>query len=224
MAAHPPGQPSQMARLDRLAILALLAVPVLFAVLLLACDGHDATAPGPSLSGAGNGPNGKNATIRVMPGSDTLDALYDTLLLTSNAEVTWSSLTPTVASVDPFGRVVSVGPGAGLIQAFGTGGRKADTAEILVRQLVAAVQVIPDSLDVPRDSVDTLTAVASDANGYPIIGALVTWVSDLLGIATVSDGIVAGVDTGTTTIRATVDGVTGTARVRVVEPPANPYP
>jgi len=93
-----------------------------------------------------------------------------------------------------------------------------------VRQLVAAVQVIPDSLDVPRDSVDTLTAVASDANGYPIIGALVTWVSDLLGIATVSDGIVAGVDTGTTTIRATVDGVTGTARVRVVEPPANPYP
>jgi len=96
MAAHPPGQPSQMARLDRLAILALLAVPVLFAVLLLACDGHEATAPGPSLSGAGNGPNGKNATIRVMPGSDTLDALYDTLLLTSNAEVTWSSLTPTV--------------------------------------------------------------------------------------------------------------------------------
>jgi uncharacterized protein YjdB len=52
----------------------------------------------------------------------------------------------------------------------------------------------------------------------------VTWVSDLIAIATVSDGVITGADTGTTTIRATVDGVTGTARVRVVEPPANPYP
>lgn len=224
MRVPPSWRLSQMDRLDLIAVPLLIAVPMLFAVLLIACDGQEATAPGSSLSGVGNGPNGKNAVVRVTPESDTLDALNATVQLTANAPVTWLSLNPSVATVDASGQVVSLGPGLGRIEALGIGGRKADTAEILVRQLVAAVQVTPDSLDVPQESVDTLTAVAADANGYAIMNVFATWVSDLVAIATVSGGVVAGVDTGTTTIRATVDGVTGTARVRVVEPPANPYP
>jgi uncharacterized protein YjdB len=224
MRVRPSWRLSQMDRLDLIAVPLLLAVPILFAVLLLACNGQEATAPGPSLSGAGNGPKGRNAEVHVTPESDTLDALNATLQLTANAPVTWMSLNPSVATVDASGQVVSVGSGLGRIEALGIGGRKADTAEILVRQLVAAVQVTPDSLDLEQGAVDTLAAVAADANGYAIVNALVTWVSDLIAIATVSDGIIAGVDTGTTTIRATVDGVTGTARVRVVEPPANPFP
>jgi uncharacterized protein YjdB len=224
MRVRPSWRLSQMDRLDLISVPLLLAVPLLFAVLLLACDGQEATAPGPSLSGAGNGPKGRNAEVHVTPESDTLDALNATLQLTANAPVTWMSLNPSVATVDASGQVVSVGSGLGRIEALGIGGRKADTAEILVRQLVAAVQVTPDSLDLPQESMDTLTAAAADANGYAIMNVFVTWVSDLTEIATVSDGVVTGVDTGTTTIRATVDGITGTARVRVVEPPANPYP
>jgi len=214
---------SQMDRLDLTAIPVLLAVPMLFAVLLLACDSNETTAPGPSLSNAGNGPNGKNAPVHVTPESDTLDALNATLQLTASVPVTWVSLNPSVAAVDAAGQVVSVGSGLGQIEARGIGGRKADTAEVLVRQLAAVVEVTPDSIDLPQGSMDTLTAVAADANGFAIPNALVTWVSDLMAIATVADGVVAGVDTGTTTIRATVDGVTDTARVRVVVP-ANPYP
>jgi uncharacterized protein YjdB len=224
MRVRPSRRLSQMDRLDLIAVPLLLAVPMLFAVLLLACDGQEATAPGPSLSTAGNGPKGRNAEVRVTPQSDTLDALNATLQLTANAPVTWMSLNPGVATVNASGQVVSLASGLGRIEALGIGGRKADTAEILVRQLVAAVQVTPDSLDLPQGSMDTLTAVAADANGYAIMDVFVTWVSDLIAIATVSDGVITGADTGTTTIRATVDGVTGTARVRVVEPPANPYP
>jgi uncharacterized protein YjdB len=224
MRVPPSWRLSQMRRLDLIAVTLLLAVPMLFAVLLLGCDGQEATAPRPSVSGAANGSKGRNAEVRITPESDTLDALNATLQLTASAPVTWLSLEPTVVSVDASGQVVSLGSGLGRIEALGIGGRKADTAEILVRQLVAAVQVTPDSLDLPQGSVDTLAAVAADANGHAIMNVIVTWVSDLIAIATVSDGVVAGVDTGTTTIRATVDGVTGTARVRVVEPPANPYP
>jgi uncharacterized protein YjdB len=104
------------------------------------------------------------------------------------------SLNPSVATVDASGQVVSLGSGLGRIEALGIGGRKADTAEILVRQLVTAVQVTPDSLDLEQGSVDTLAAVAAvaaDANGYTIADVLVTWVSDLIAIATVSDGIIA---------------------------------
>jgi hypothetical protein len=191
------------------------------AVLLAACNGDSAVAPHPSLSGAANGPNGKNATVRVTPANDTLNALYDTLDLTANVAVTWSSLTPGIATVDASGHVVAVGPGLGLIQALAN--RKADTAQVLVRQILASVSVAPDSITLPLQGVDTLTAVAADANGFAIADLPVTWTSDATAVATVVNGVVMAVDTGTTTVRATADGVTGTARVKVADI-AMPYP
>lgn len=62
-----------------------------------------------------------------------------------------------IATVDASGHVVSVGTGLGLIRALGEGGRKADTAEILVRQLVVSVQVTPDSKASPQRSGVDLT-------------------------------------------------------------------
>ena len=60
-----------------------------------------------------------------------------------------------------------------------------------------------------------------DANGYPILDAIVAWVSDLLDVATVSaDGAVTGVSPGTTTVRAILDGLSDTT-VTVI---AAPYP
>ena len=194
--------------------LALLAAPALLAILLTACQGDQTVAPRPNLSAGGN-----NGTVRVTPASDTLNALKDTVRLTANVAAAWSSLTPTVTTVDASGLVTAVGPGLGLIQALAKN-HKADTAQILVQQIVASVRVIPDSITLTFFS-DTLTAVVADSNGYPIANALVAWASDATAVATVSNGVVTPVDTGTTTIRATADHVTGTARVSVV---AAPYP
>jgi hypothetical protein len=207
-------RPSPMRRLG------LLQVAVLSG-LLAACDGDSAVAPRPSLSGAGNGPNGKNATVRVTPANDTLNALYDTLQLTANVAVTWTSLTPGIATVDASGHVVAVGPGLGLIEALGS--RKADTAQVLVRQILASVSVTPDSITLPLQGVDTLTAIAADANGFAIADLPLIWTSDATAVATVANGVVTAVDTGTTTVRATAGGVTGTARVKVADI-ATPYP
>ena len=186
---------------------------------LIACGGGgDAVAPRPNLS-AGNGSTGSNGSVRVTPVGDTLNALNDTLRLTANVAVTWSTLTPTVTTVDASGLVKAVSPGLGLIQALAKN-HKADTAQVLVQQIVASVKVIPDSVVLTFFS-DTLTALVADSNGYPIANALVAWASDATAVATVSNGVVTPVDTGTTTIRATADQVTGTARVDVV---AAPYP
>ena len=200
----------------------MLVVALLVGGLIVACEDHSVTEPRPGF--ASSGPNGKNAPVHITPHSDTLDALYDNVQLTSSAEVTWTSLTPDIATVDETGIVVSVGNGLGLIRALGSGGRKADTAAILVRQVVSSVLVTPDSITVPQETQDTLTAVASDANGYPVVDAVVDWISDLLSVATVSGGVVTPGDTGMTTIRASVGGVSDTARVWVVPPIANPYP
>jgi hypothetical protein len=197
-----------------------LRTGILLATLLGACGGADSTAPRPTIS-AVNSPNGKNATVRVTPKRDTLDALYDTLQLTANVPVTWTSLAPSVATIDAAGRVVAAGPGLALIEALAA--RKADTAEVLVRQVLASVQVTPDSITLALNGVDTLTAVASDANGFPIANAVVTWTSDATAIATVANGIVSAVDSGTTIIRAILDGLSDTAWVRVADV-ANPYP
>ncbi len=208
-------RPSPLARLGR------SVVPVLLGA-LLACEGDGATAPVPSLAVA-NGPNGKNATVRITPESDTLDALYDTLQLTANASgPTWISLTPSVATVDATGRVVSVGTGLGLIQAVV--GRKADTAEVLVRQIPASLEVTPDSIGLfgGLQLVDTLTAVAADQNGFPIAGAQVTWTSDDPGVASVVDGVVTAVSNGLTIVRAAIAALSDSATVLVDA--AAPYP
>jgi Big-like domain-containing protein len=193
-------------------------------IVLAGCGGQEATAPRPLFSS--NGPNGKNAPVHITPAQDTLDALQASLQLVANVDVTWSSLTPTIVAVDADGGVLSVGPGTGLVQARGIGGRKADTATVVVRQVPAALHVSPDSLHLSYfpgiTSSDALTAVAEDANGYSIADAIVTWVSDLLSVATVSaDGIVTAVDTGSTTIRAILGTLSDTTVVQVV---ASPYP
>lgn len=193
-------------------------------VVLAGCGGQEATAPRPLFSG--NGPNGKNAPVHITPAQDTLDALQASLQLVANVDVTWSSLTPAIVAVDADGGVLSLSPGIGLVQALGIGGRKADTATILVRQVPAALHVSPDSLHLfyysGITSSDVLTAVAEDGNGYSIADAIVTWVSDLLSVATVSaDGIVTAVDTGSTTIRAILGTLSDTTVVEVV---ASPYP
>jgi uncharacterized protein YjdB len=61
-----------------------------------------------------------------------------------------------------------------------------------------------------------------DANGYPILDAIVAWVSDLLDVATVSaDGTVTGVNPGSTTVRAILGGLSDTTDVTVLP---SPYP
>ena len=195
-------------------------------IVLTGCGGQEATAPRPLFSSSG--PHGKNAPVHITPAQDTLDALQASLQLVANVDVTWSSLTPTIVAVDVDGGVLSVGPGTGLVRALGTGGRKADTATVVVRQVPAALHVSPDTLHLYTYSIDeitasdTLTAVAEDANGYSIADAIVTWVSDLLSVATVSaEGIVTAVDTGSTTIRAILGSLSDTTVVEVV---ASPYP
>jgi len=200
--------------------LILLAAPMLLTGFLDACEGDKTVAPRPSLANTANGPNGKNATVRVSPASDTLNALQATVQLTANVPVIWSSLTPSVAVVDTTGRVVAVGPGLGFIQALAS--RKADTARVLVRQIAASVQVAPDSVTLGIQQTVTLTAAAADSNGYPIANTLFAWASDATAVATVADGVVTGVDSGTTTIRATTGNATGTAWANVI--PATPYP
>jgi uncharacterized protein YjdB len=214
----PALQPRRASPLTRVV---LVAAPAVCVAVLVACGSEAPTAPTPALSSA-SAPNGKNAKVRVTPSSDTLNALGATLQLSANVTtVTWTSLTPATASVGPSGEVTAVAAGTARIEA--AAGNKADTATVLVRQILAFVQVSPDTLSLPLvGDVGTLTAAGLDSNHYTMPGVVFTWVSDATAVATVANGVVTGVDTGTTTVRASADGISDSATV-FVEAPA-PYP
>jgi hypothetical protein len=86
---------------------------------------------------------------------------------------------------------------------------------------VARVTIAPDSAVVALRGTRQFTTAVFDASGNPVSGRTVSWTSDNMAYATVSStGLVTATGEGSTTIRATVDNVSGTASVRVPTPPA----
>lgn len=129
--------------------------------------------------------------------------------------VTWSSGGPSVLSVSPAGVVTAVAPGTAQVLARVDG--ITGTATITVQRVpVASVQVAPSPANVAAGSFVQLGATPRDGAGTALADRAVTWRSDNLAVATVtSDGRVLGVAPGSTVVRATSEGVTGSTTVNV---------
>lgn len=88
---------------------------------------------------------------------------------------------------------------------------------------VAGVDIVPDSTDIVAGRVTTLAATPVDEQGTPLMGRSVSWNSGNALVGTVSStGVVTGVTPGIVTITATSEGITGSARVRVVSESTEP--
>jgi len=136
----------------------------------------------------------------------------DTVAVSANYSATGGAVTSgglyTAASTAGSYRVIAARPNRSL----------ADTAAVTITSIpVAAVAVSPTSASVPVGQTVQLTATPQDANGNPLTGRVVTWVSDATGVATVNgSGLVTGVAAGSSaTLTATSEGKNGTAMVTV---------
>ncbi|PYP73556.1 MAG: hypothetical protein DMD41_05450, partial [Gemmatimonadetes bacterium] len=88
---------------------------------------------------------------------------------------------------------------------------------------VASVAVSPASASVGVGQTVPLTATTQDANGNPLMGRVVTWVSSAPLLATVNgSGLVTGVAVGTATITVTSEGQSVTAAITVTALPSPP--
>src|SRR5207249_2039573 len=101
---------------------------------------------------------------------------------------------------------------------------KSGTSAITVTFVpVASVTVAPATASVNEGKTVQLTATPKDANGAPLAGRAVTWVSSNTTVATVSaSGLVTGKVAGTATITATSEGVSGTSAITVTTPGSGP--
>jgi CubicO group peptidase (beta-lactamase class C family) len=137
-------------------------------------------------------------------------------VLTGRA-VTWASDATAVATVSSTGVVSAVSVGTARITATSEG-RSGQATITVTPPPVASVTIAPDSLDVVLRATTQLAATARDAGGAVLGGRTVNWTSANPAVATVSgSGLVTALTQGTTTITASSEGRSGTARVRVVQ-------
>ncbi len=209
----------------------LAAVAVILFTATLACaDGGGSQPVEPGTGGGGGGPvtpppPAAVASVSIAPATATL-VVGGTQALAASARdaagnaltgrtVTWSSGAPAVATVSASGVVTAVAAGSATITATVEG--IAATAAITVTPVpVASVSVSPATASLVVGGTQALAASARDAAGNVLTGRTVTWSSGAPAVATVSaTGLVTAVTAGTTTIRATIEGVVGTATLTV---------
>jgi uncharacterized protein YjdB len=129
--------------------------------------------------------------------------------------VVWTTAAAAIATVNSTGRVTGVSAGVARITA--TVGSTSGFVDVTVQApTVATVSVSPNTPSISSGSTVALSANAFSSTGTVITGRPVAWASTATSIATVnSSGVVTGVSAGSAQIRATIDGIQGTATVTV---------
>ena len=165
------------------------------------------------------------ASIRVTPDRFTLTTRGDTALtaialdalgaVLGNRTITWSSGSPSVATVSYNGVVTAVGVGTVIILAQAEGRTGSATVTVNAPP-IATVSITPTSAALTVGGATDLTATVRDANGNTVLGRVVLWSSSSPAVATVSStGRLAAVSAGSSIITATIDGKSGAAAVTV---------
>lgn len=151
--------------------------------------------------------------ITVTPAAVALTALANTAQLSAEvrdqngrvmagATVSWTSISPGVATVDANGLVTATGNGTATINA--TSGGASGNAAVTVAQVVMGIEVTPTDGKVSAGDTIRMTAEAWDANGFTVPGTDFTWSSDNAAVATVDGtGLVSGIAEGAVLITAT---------------------
>ena len=166
------------------------------------------------------------AAVRMVPKLDTLRtvgrstqflarAFDDTNGVIRAAKPHWSSSNETVAGIDTAGLVTATGAGAAKIIA--RVGTAADTATIVVAQIVRFLVVKPafDTLTAIADTARH-TALAFDSLNFPIPRPTVTWASGDTAVATVdATGLVRATKNGAVLVTASAVGQSAFATIVV---------
>ena len=171
------------------------------------------------------------ARVTVSPSSASIEeggtqqfsaAAYDSV----DVEITgktfiWSSDSASVATIDSSGLATGLDAGSTAITATLDG--VSGTATLTVTEpppAVARVTVSPSSVSIEEGGTHQFSATAYTSDNTMISGKTFAWTSSSPSVATVNaSGLATGVDAGSTTITATVDGISGTATLTVTESP-----
>ena len=132
------------------------------------------------------------------------------------ASVTWSSQTTSVATITAGGLVTAAGAGTSNIKA--TSGAVSGSANLTVTSAtLVSIAVTAPSFSIAKGTSEQFTATGtySDGSMQNLTGS-VTWSSQSTGVATITaGGMVTAVSTGTSSIKAVLGAVNGSATLTV---------
>ena len=161
-----------------------------------------------------------SATIRVGQATDAFAAGLDQNGAAMGiGTVTWSTGSPSIATVGPTGAVSSVA--IGQVSIVATVGTRTGSALLTIIPVpVASVSIAPPSVNLVIGTTQQLTATTLDSVGNALTGRVVTWAtSDSTKARVSTSGLATAVAAGTATITATSEGKTGTSVFTLALPP-----
>jgi len=132
-------------------------------------------------------------------------------------QVTWASATTGVATVNAAGLATAVGTGTSTISAT-LSGITGSTVLTVTAAVLQSIAVTPANPSVAKGQTEQFTATGTFSdNSTQNLTNQVTWVSATTGVATINAaGPATAVSPGTSTISATLNGVTGSTVLTVV--------
>lgn len=160
--------------------------------------------------------NQQFGTLRIgIPRLLTAVALDSVQGVLAGRIITWTSLTPTIASITQLGIVTGSALGTARIEARTEG--KADTVSFQVTKIpVGTVTVSPLQQTVLEGGFAQFSALVRDSTGATVTDRPLEWLTSNPGLATVDqNGRARGVSQGTVVISATSEGLGGSAQLFV---------
>ena len=154
-------------------------------------------------------------TLYTDSGSFTLTATVQPENATDKS-VAWSSGNPSVAFVDNSGTVTPRSAGTAVVTATTENGLTAECTVTVLSRPITAINLNAEALQLAVDSTAQLNATLLPSNTTD--SKDISWTSDNPSVATVEDGQVTGIASGSAVITATAaNGLTATCQVTVAE-------
>ncbi|MFZ0793746.1 MAG: Ig-like domain-containing protein [Candidatus Korobacteraceae bacterium] len=138
------------------------------------------------------------------------------------SQVTWSSSSPSIATINSTGLATGVALGSAVITAKSNNSSVTATAPVTVSsKTVVSIAISPTdpSISLSLDQQQQFTATATYSDGtMGNVTTSVTWASSATSVATISStGLASPVALGSTTISATLGGAIGTTSLTVTQ-------
>lgn len=133
-----------------------------------------------------------------------------------STQATWQSNKPTVLKVDAKGKLSALALGDAIVSAT-VQGVTGQTRIFAVNLTVSKIQITPANLQLAIGTKARLTAIATfNDKSVQDVSTQVAWLSSNTAVATVDgSGLVSGIAAGSTTLSASVLGVTGSTSIQI---------
>jgi uncharacterized protein YjdB len=148
----------------------------------------------------------------------TATALDSNGVTVTGQTFTWTSSSPSVASISTAGIATGVAPGSTQITAL-TASITSTAVTLTVSPSISSVSIAPMTATIKVGQTQQFTASATDANGSMVSQAAFSWHNSFGGVASIdNNGLATGLAPGTVMITASAGGISSPIAMLTVTP------